>query len=255
VKRLSLVLVALALLLAGCKVDATVTVDVHRDGSGTVTVDVHLDPAAVQAMESGGGKLEDRVRLGDLAKADWKVGTWQRAEDGSAQIQLSKSFTSPDQVAGIVGEINGANGPLRDFTATRDRGVLGTDYSVKGAIDLGAIGTGVTGDADLVAALTNQQVDVGQIDQSLLQQLHDALSVQVVVNLPDGSTTTVSGVPGQRVEVDASHSARDTRRLVLFAVALGLVVLALVVWFGGRGSRRRARARAPIPRFDPHSRR
>jgi len=255
VKRLSLVLVALALLLAGCKVDTTVTVDVHDDGGGTVTVDAHLDAEAVQAMESGGGKLEDRVRLGDLTKAGWKVGEWSRAEDGSASIQLSKPFTSPEQVAGIVGEISGANGPLRDFTATRDRGLLGTDYAVKGAVDLGAIGTGITADPELVASLTNQQVDVNQVDQSLLQQLHDALSVHVVVNLPDGSTTTVTGVSGQRVAVDASHSVRDTRRLVLFAVALGLVVLAVVVWFGGRGSRRRARARAPIPRFDPLSRR
>ena len=33
-KRLALIVVALAFVLAGCKVDATVTVDMHDDGSG-----------------------------------------------------------------------------------------------------------------------------------------------------------------------------------------------------------------------------
>ena len=92
------------------------------------------------------------------------------------------------------------------------------------------------------------------LDASLLQQLKDALSVQVVVNTP-GGTTTVNGVPGQRVAVDASSSVRDTRRIVLILVAVVLLVLAVVVWFGGRQSRYRRRARGPIPRFDPHGRR
>ena len=254
-KRLVLIVVALAFVLAGCKVDATVTVDMHDDGSGRVTLDVHLAAQAVQALESGGTKLEDAVRLADLQGAGWTIGPWKKAADGSASLQLSKPFTSPDQVAGIVGELNGAGGPVRDVTASRDRGLLGTDYSVKGAVDLGAIATGITADPELVASLTNQQVDPNAIDQSLLQRLHEALSVDLVVKFPDGSSTTVTGVAGQRVPVDASANVRNTRRIVLFAVAIGLVVLAVVVWFGGRHSRRRVRAKAPIRRFDPHSRR
>jgi hypothetical protein len=254
VKRLTLVLVALAFALVGCKVDTTVTIDVHDDGSGVVTVDAHLDPSAVQAVEAGEAKLEDQVRLADLANAGWAVGAWQRSKDGAASIELSKAFTSPDQVAGIVNEISGADGPLRDVRASRDRGVLSTNYDVTGALDLAAIGTGVAADPDLVGSLTNQQVDVNAIDASLLQQLRDSVSVQVVVKLPDG-TTTVHGVAGKRVDIDASTSVRDNRRIFLILGAVVLVVLAVVVFFGGKHSRRRARARAPIPRFDPHGRR
>jgi hypothetical protein len=253
VKRLSLVLVALALLLAGCKVDTTVTVDVHDDGSGTVTVAAHLDATAVQAVVETGKKLDDSVRLGDLAKAGWKIEPWATAPDGSATVTMSKAFTSPDQIGGILGEVSGANGPLRDVTASRDRGIFSTDYEVKGAVDLGAIATGVTADPDLVKSLTGQHVDVSALDASVLQQLKDALSVQVVVNLP-GGTKTIVGVPGQRVELDASTSVRDTRRIVLLVVAVVLVVIAVVVWVGGRHSRYRHRSRQPIPRFDPHSR-
>ena len=43
--------------------------DVHDDGSGVVVVHAVLDADAVKAVEAGGGKLEDRVRLGDLSKA------------------------------------------------------------------------------------------------------------------------------------------------------------------------------------------
>ena len=254
-KRLALIVVALAFVLAGCKVDATVTVDLHDDGSGRVTLDLDLDAQAVQVLESGGVKLEDAVRVADLQGAGWRISPWTKAADGSASLQLSKPFNSPDQVAGIIGELNGAGGPVRDVTATRDRGLLGTDYAVKGAVDLGAIATGIAADPELVASLANQQVDPNAIDQSLLQQLHDALSVEVVVNLPDGSSTTVTGVTGQRVAVDADASVRNTRRIVLIVVAIGLLILAVLVWFGGRHGRRRARARAPIPRFDPHHRR
>lgn len=252
-RRLSILLVALAVLLAGCKVDATVTVDVRDDGSGVVTLDVKLDPEAVSATEAGGAKLADRVRLANLEQAGWKIGTWQRADDGSASIRLSKAFTSPDQVAGIVAELSGPYGPLRDVHATRDRGPLSTSYDVTGSIDLAAMATGIGADPDLVAALGNQHVDPAAVDQSLLQQVRDSLTVTVVVNLP-GSTTTVTGEGGKQVAIDASSSVRDTRRIVLLLVAIALVVIAVAVWFGGRHSRRRARARAPIPRFDPHSR-
>jgi hypothetical protein len=254
VKRLVLVLVALALALAGCKVDTTVTIDVEDDGGGVVTVDVRLDPEAVRATEAGGAELADRVRVADLANAGWQVGEWVRTPDGAATLELSKAFTSPDQVAGIVGEISGPNGPLRDVRAARDRGLLDTDYEVTGNIDLAAIQTGIGADPELIAALAGQQVDVNAIDASLLQQVRDSLSVEVVVNLPD-ATETIEGVPGQAVAIDASSSVRDDRRIVLILVAVALLVVAVVVFVGGSHSRRKARARAPIPRFDPHGRR
>jgi hypothetical protein len=251
VRRLPVLLVALVVLLSGCKVDTAVTVDLHDDGSGVVTVRATLDAEAVGEAEAGGGKLEDRIRLTDLRAAGWTVGPWVRSDAGSAQILLSKPFSSPDQVAGIVAEISGTNGPLRDVRATRDRGVASTKYSVTGAVDLGAIQTGVTADQDLVNALTNQQVDVNAIDQSLLAELKNSVAVRVVVNFPDGTSTTVNGVAGQRVPIDVSTSIVDTHRIALLALAAVLAVLAIVALLVGR---RKRRARGPIPRFEVHAR-
>lgn len=250
-KRLALLLVALVALLSGCKIDTSVTVDMRDDGSGVVNVRATLDAQAVAEAEAGGGKLEDRVRLGDLAAAGWKVSPWARSGSGTAQIELSKPFASPDQVAGIIAEVSGPNGPVKDVKAARDHGAASTSYSMTGAIDLGAIGTGVAADPEVVAALTNQQVDVNAIDQSLLAELKESVSVSVVVKFPDGSSTTVNGVAGQSVPIDVSTSIVNTRRIALLTIAVVLVVLAVVVLLIGR---RRRRARAPVRRFAVHAR-
>jgi hypothetical protein len=218
-------------------VNALVTVDVHRDGSGVVTLRVALDPAAVQAAEAGGGTLENRVRLGDLTSAGWTVEPWKRATDGSAAITMSKPFTRPDQVAGIVHEISGDVGPLRDFSATRDRGVISTGYGVTGTLDLSSLQTGITSDPQLVGNLTNQHVDVGALDKALLDEIRQSLSVRVVVKLPNGTTTYI-GKSGKKVTVDSSTSVLETRRVALLLVAIALVVAAVLVLTVGRRRRR-----------------
>jgi hypothetical protein len=250
VRRLALLLVALVVVLAGCKVDTTVTVDMKPDGSGVVTVRATLDAEAVREVEHDGGTLENRVRLADLTAAGWTVKPWVRSGAGTAQIELSKPFSSPAQVAGIINEVSGPNGPLRDFAATREPGTTATDYTVGGAIDLGAMGTGLVADPDLVAALGKQQVDPAVVDQQLLDELHNSVTVSVVVNLPGGKSVTVNGEQGKRVAVDASSSVTNTRRLALLGLAVVLVIAAIVALMIGR---RRRRARAPIPRFDPHA--
>jgi hypothetical protein len=236
--RLLFVVLALAVLAAGCKVDALVTVDVHKDGSGVVTLRVTLDPAAVQAADAGGGKLEDRVRLADLTAAGWTVQPWVHAGDGSAAITMSKPFNRPDEVAGIIHEISGDVGPLRDFRVTRDRGLISTRYDATGSIDLSTLQTGITADPALVGNLTNQQVDVSALDQALLDQIRQSLTVRVVVKLPNGTTTYV-GRSGKKVAVDTSTSVLDSRRIALAAAAVVLLLAALAVLFVGRRRGRR----------------
>jgi hypothetical protein len=242
--RLVLVALAVAVVAVACKVDTTVSIKVRDDGSGVVTVTAVLDPDAVRAAEAGGGKLEDRVRLGDLTAAGWTVQPWARATDGSAQIVLSKPFSSPAQVAGIMREISGTTGPLRDVTVTRERGLFSTRYSARGTLDLQTLKTGLTTDPDVVAALTNQHVEVNAIDQSLLAAIRDSFGLKLAIDLP-GRATTVQGVGGKTTEVDTSSSVLDTQRVVLIVVAVVLAALAVLVmlWPGRRRRRRSARGR------------
>jgi hypothetical protein len=249
------------LLAAACKVDTTVTVTMHDDGSGVVTVTAVLDPDAVKAAESGGGTLEDRVRIGDLANAGWTVEPWARAADGSAQITFTKPFTSPEQATAIVKELNGTAGPLRDVTVTRDSGTFSTSYSTTGTLDLKDLQTGLTSDQDVVGSLLVQSVDAGAVDQALLADLRDSFGLTVKVELP-GGTTVVKGEQGKTTPVDASTSVLDTTKVILVTVAAALVVLAIAVllWPGRRRRRRASRrggsatpgspsaSRAPSPR-------
>jgi len=242
------------LLAAACKVDTTVTVTMHDDGSGVVSVTAVLDPDAVKAVESGGGKLEDRVRLGDLAKAGWTVQPWARATDGSAQITLTKPFASPEQATAILKEINGTAGPLRDVAVSRDAGTFSTSYSTTGTIDLKDLQTGLTSDPGVVGSLLAQSVDAGAVDKSLLADLRDSFGLTVKVVLP-GGTTVVKGTSGRVTPVDASTSVLDTTRVILVTVAVVLVLLAIAVllWPGRRRRRRAApadRGRRGVTRGD-----
>jgi hypothetical protein len=242
--RLVLVALGVCALAAACKVDTTVSIKVERDGSGVVTVTAVLDADAVNAAEVGGGKLEERVRLGDLTNAGWTVDPWVRAADGSAQIVMSKEFSQPSEVAGIVREINGASGPLRDVSVTREEGTFSTTYSATGTLDLAQLQTGLTADPEVVAALSNQQVDVNAVDQTLLADIREALGVRVQVELP-GGTTTVNGESGKTATIDASTTVLDSKRVLLVIIALVLVASAVLVliWPGRRRRRRRGATR------------
>src|SRR5256885_15190244 len=98
--RRLLVVVAACLLLAGCKVDTTLTIDVHDNGGGSVRIRVALDAHAGQNAQAGGGRLEDRGRLGDLQAAGWTGAPWRPAPGGGAPRSLRKGFAHAGGPAG-----------------------------------------------------------------------------------------------------------------------------------------------------------
>ena len=93
--------------------DATVTVQVHDDGSGTVTARLVLDPEAVRAAETSVVKLEDAVRLGDLEAAGWETSGWERREERRREDRSGKDFDRAEDAAEVVDELNGPDGPLQ----------------------------------------------------------------------------------------------------------------------------------------------
>jgi hypothetical protein len=250
-----LLLFAFVVVLAGCKVDATVDVTVREDGSGVVRVVVEADAEAVKAAESGGVGIEQAVRLDDLGDEGFRVGTWEKADDGSATVVISRPFDSVDEVAGIVRALGGPEGPLPELDATLEKGIVGTDYAVKGRIDLDAVTTGVTDDEELVARLQALGVDVNIIDQQLLAQVQSSFGLKVVVRLPDQEPVPFTPKQGATTAaVNASAQILNLERIIFAGAALGFLLLAIVVWRRG-GKRRRRRRRAPAPAEQPAPRR
>ena len=253
--RLAVVVVAVALLVSACGVRASVDVRVRDDGSGVVKVSVVADADAVKAVESGGAPIESAVRLTDLADAGWVVGTWVHPADGSASVVLTKKFGDSAGLASIVREISGAGGPLQGVRATRSGTITGTDYSVKGTIDLQHVKTGVPTDKKLVTNLSAQTVDVSKIDEQLLKQVESSFALDVVVRLPGQSPMTVTSQPGTITRINVASSVLDVQRLLLIAAALGFGVLAVVMWVrGGRRRRRRRPRTAPKQPMRPGAR-
>ncbi len=231
--------------LAACRVDATVTVRMQGNGSGTVAVRVVLDAAAVRAAEVGNGKLAQRVRLGDLPGAGWTVTPWRRDADGGATLTIRKPFSEPREVAGILREVSGADGPVRRVTATRRTSTFSTRWNIDGVVDLRSIRLGVAADPQLVAKLAAERVDIPQVETRLASGLGQ-LRVHLVAELP-GVRRDVSAPVGRRSVLRATAEKSDVNRLVMLVG--GLVVAALAVFFlvvGELRARRRRRRAAPV---------
>ncbi|MFV0525179.1 MAG: HAD family hydrolase [Acidimicrobiales bacterium] len=132
--RLLLLVAALILGLSACRASVEVTSTVEQDGSGVVEVVAQLDPAASEALidlDIDG----DGLPLADLAQAGWQVDPPTTAPDGSTTIAVSKAFGTPEQYGEVMAELNGPDGPFRDFTLVRRRGFAEVDYAVTGQID------------------------------------------------------------------------------------------------------------------------
>jgi hypothetical protein len=239
--RRLLVVVVAGVLLAGCKVDTTLTIDVHEDGSGSVRVRVALDAEAVQNAQAGGGMLEDRVRLGDLQAAGWTVTPWRRAPDGSATVSLRKNFGNAGDLAGVVAELSGKNGPLPRVALERNRGFLSTEYKITGDADLSRLTAGIADDPEVLAQLTGQRVDLAQIDQRLAQQINDAFRLRIRFVFPGGDVTEVQPEPGEKVSLATSTSQFDTTRALLLGGGVVLGALGVVLFVHGELRRRRQR--------------
>jgi hypothetical protein len=246
-RRLLVVVLFACLLLAGCKVDTTVTLAVHEDGSGFVRINVALDAEAVQNAEAGGGRLEDRVRLGDLEAAGWKVSAWKRAQDGTATLSLRKSFAEAGDVAGIFDELNAEGGPLRGITLERDHNLVFTRYELTGVADLSQLTAGIAADPELAAQLSGQRVDLTRIDQQLSQEIRDAFRLRIRLDLP-GASKEFTPEPGKKVSLSTSSTQLDITRalLLLAAVVLGVLGIVVLVW-GELRNRRRPDRRRGLP--------
>jgi hypothetical protein len=242
-------LVALVLLgaLAACKADATVTVRMREDGSGVVAVRVVLDEAAVRAAEVGGGKLADRVRLADLTGAGWTVTPWRRTPSGGAVISVTKPFSRPEQVRAIVGELNGAHGPLRGFRASRDASTFSTTWKVAGTVDLRRLHLGIADDEQLVANLTNERVDVAGVEPRIAASALAGLQVRARVELPGGDVDEVRSVPGERAVLHATADDTNFGRLALVVTGVLVALLAVVLLVVGETRARRRRSRRSVP--------
>lgn len=250
--RALILLLAASLGLAACRVDATVTVRVRADGSGRVTARAALDADAVRAAEIGGGKLEDRVRLGDLGAAGWSSSGWVRTTAGGAVLTVGKPFVRAEEAGAVVAELDGPDGPLRGVRVSRDASTFGAKWTFSGVGDLRELKTGIGTDPELLAKLTAERVDVAALDQRLLTRLRDGFRLRVIADLPHAAPRQWRVPMGSRVILREESSSFATEKLLLLlgGVVLAMLAIGLLV-VGERRGRRRSRATSLRERVEP----
>ena len=234
-RLLPLVVGLLAWTATACQLTLAAGVDVNRDGTGRVTAGLGLDDEAVKEV----GDLATSLRLDDVRRAGWQVDAPRKEGDGLTWVRASKPFADPEQVPAILAELNGPDGPFKDFRIERTRSLTKSTTTFTGTVDLAGGLTGLS-DPELTAALDD--VDLGLDLEGLRRRFGDRLDVQVTAGLPGEVTTNAPARAGgralwapelgQTVRLEASSEALRidpripiTAGVILLAVVVGLVVL------------------------------
>jgi hypothetical protein len=140
--------VALAITLSACRIDASVDVVVETNGSGTVTVVVTADQEVVDEAPS----LISDLRLDDLRTAGWEVTGPTPPDGGGLQLTVVHPFATVDEANQILGQLSGANGPLKEVSIMQRRAFAKVTTRVSGQFST-VSGVSMFADNDLVAEI------------------------------------------------------------------------------------------------------
>jgi hypothetical protein len=251
-------LVLLAAVLTGCRLDVALDVAMQPDGSGTVTVTATADAELVAKAPSA---LAD-LRLDDIRQAGWTITGPTKAAGGAMALTIAKPFRTPAEANTVMAELNGPNGPLHGLEVAVDRSFAVVRSSFTGSVQVTG-GLAAFSDDALVQALGGSTPLANQVTQPLDQ----VLSLTVTARLP-GHVTAANGTvaPDQAAVswhpslADAvttpleahfdltDQGAKDARRrsrLARGALAVYLGVLLLVIAAGTLLVRRRRSKQQP----------
>ncbi len=213
--------------------------DVARDGTGRVTAGLGLDADALKEV----GDPATALRLDDVRQAGWDVEAPRREDDGLTWVRASKPFSDPDQVPAIVAEINGPDGPFRDFRVVRTKSLTRSRTVFTGTLDLSRGVAGLS-DPELTAALGDVDLglDVDGLRNRFGDKVGDTVKVRVTAGLPgkvthnapatEGGRALWAPELGQTVQLEASSEALKINPVIpiaaggLLLMVVGLVALA-----------------------------
>lgn len=239
-----------AVVLAGCRTDARVGVDVRADGSGTVTVSVVLDAEAARQL----GDPAKGLALDDLATVGWTVAD-PATDGGGLRLSARRAFSSPAQLPAVLAEVGGADGVFRAVSLRITDDTFGTTYAFRARVELTGDPAQFS-DPELTTALGG--FALGRTPEELTALGADrpgAATLVVSVRLPGDAPSTNGRVRDGRAEwrfpltgatptsqaLRSTSSDTDTRTLALVALGAVLLVAALVALVVGLvRTRRRA---------------
>lgn len=200
--RRFLLLVAALAVLAGCRVDVGVDVQMAQNGSGTIIVTAAADAAVVSAAPG----LADDLRLDDVRAAGWAVDGPTATAGGGLQLVLRHDFSTPEQATALLASLNGPQGPLQAVLLSREATDSAITYTVSGKAGLEA-GLASFADPDLLAAVGAEPY-ADQVREADVSPA-DAVAITLTMRLPGEvvSTTGEQGTGGMLGEAPDSTIA------------------------------------------------
>jgi hypothetical protein len=233
----------LALLVcSACQVTIAVGVDAKQNGSGVIRAGVGLDDDALHQIPD----LAQQLRVDDLKKAGWTVVGPRKESDKRTWVRATKAFANSAGAAKAMDELNGPNGPFKNFKLTVKHSFLRSKTSFSGTVD--RVGASGLADQRLQQQLGGSGVDPKVLEQQLNQIIDRSVQTEVVADLPgsisSNAPTAVSGgvvwhpKAGEQAHLTATSTAWNLRPIIFGAVALVLAIAALLVWRRSRESNR-----------------
>ncbi|MCU1450470.1 MAG: hypothetical protein JWP02_2640 [Acidimicrobiales bacterium] len=225
----------LALLFcSACQVTIAVGVVAHQNGSGVVRAGVGLDADALRQIPD----LAQQLRVDDLKKAGWTIAGPRKEGDGRTWVRATKPFANPAGARKAMTELNGPNGPFKNFSLKRTHSLLRTKTSFSGTVDLA--GARSLADPKLQQQLGGSGVDPKVLQQQLDQAVNRSFRLEVVAQLPgklsSNAPTEVSGgvvwrpKVGEQAKLSATSTAWNLRPILFAALAVVLLAAAFIVW-------------------------
>jgi hypothetical protein len=225
-----MMIVACAVLCAGCRLDAKVTVKAVRDGSGFVTVHLIADK---DLIGRAGNALVD-LRLEDATNAGWVLEGPADTAEGGRQLALSKPFRTQAEADRVLAELSGPAGPLHGLHLEQKRTFAKISTRLIGDMGLDGGAPGL-GDSELVQLLGGRQVLEGTAGANLTDQL----VVTVKLNAPGspvgvaeaiGPMDGVTRTPIALESVERDTVASKSRTRAYLAIILALAAAGLVLF-------------------------
>lgn len=225
------------LLLAGCRIDITTSIDVANNGSGVITVNVSADAATVEAAP----ELTESLNLDDLRRAGWDATVQADRPDGGLLVVLTHSFTTTDQATAILAQLSGTDGPLRELALSRTGGMNDATFEFEG---LGGLPQGLAGFADAEALALLGSAPFSQSLTVSGASLSDTLGVTFRITMPgdvldttgeqsarddDRFTTFTWTVPVDGTEVSLAASTRNRNLSAIVSAVTSRVLLGLLI--------------------------
>lgn len=255
--RRALIMIAV-MLLSGCKVDTTIDISMHSDGSGDITLTAIAD-AEVVAKAPG---LAEDLRFDDAESAGWTVTGPTGVDGGGLQVVLTHDFANPEEATALLQSINGSGGPLHNVVLGRTISESGTTITMTGSLRID--GLGAFADPDVLAAIgaTPYAEEIAAAGQGPTQ----AVGVTFGASLPgkinsatgtieDGNVSWIVPLDGSQLDL-ATSATDDHGTAKIWGIASSAALVGLVVWcvlaaafitWVARQRKRRAQRRSPRP--------